>query len=78
MKKLLYISFLFISILLVSCSKQDINPIVDETRDTPTWESTEKSGGSDDFDNGDDDGAPSDDDGSEIVDPRYDPDGKGK
>lgn len=76
MKKVLYISFLFVSILLVSCSKQDINPVVDETRDTPTWDASEKSGGSDGFDDGIDDGVAGD--GNEIVDPRFDPDGKGK
>ena len=75
MKKVLYISLLFVSILLVSCSKQDISPISDDTRETPTWNSSEKSMG-DGLDTGVDDGEPSD--GNEIVDPRFDPDGKGK
>lgn len=82
MKKLLYISFLFISVLLVSCVKQDITPTTDETRDVPGWHACDKSNGSDDpiVDTIDDDdgGEPSDDDGNDIVDPRFDPDGKGK
>lgn len=70
---------MFISVLLVSCSKQEIVPVADDTRETPTW-SSEKSVGSDDpiIDSVDDGGVPSDDDGNEIVDPRFDPDGKGK
>ena len=47
MKKFLYISFLFISLLLVSCSKQDIVPFADDTREVPAW-SIEKSGSGDD------------------------------
>ncbi len=79
MKKFLYISFLFISVLLVSCSKQDIVPFADDTREVPAW-SIEKSGSGDDtiINSTDDGGEPSDDDGNEIVDPRFDPDGKGK
>lgn len=78
MKKILYISFLLISTLLVSCSKQDVSPIVNESIDTPTWDTSEKSSGSEGVDDGIDDGVPVDGDGNEIVDPRFDPDGKGK
>ena len=70
---------MFISVLLVSCSKQDIVPVTDNTEEAPRWGSFEKSVSDDPiFDSVDDGNNPSDDDGNEIVDPRFDPDGKGK
>lgn len=90
MKKLLYISVLLFGLGIVSCQKEDIRPIVDETAVVPTWGSNEKAINNPTGDDGDAHGNNSgstsggglvDDPGVDnggITDPNTDPDGSKK
>ncbi len=73
MKKITYISILTLSLVFVSCSKQNITPNTQADQDVPVWEK----GVSRTTITGDDLGDDSTDNGG-IVDPNYDPDGKSK
>ncbi len=81
MKQLLRIALIFIGLFLIaSCSKEDVRPIK-EDQTIPVWE---KGTDKDSFttpivdDNEGDNEDVSVDDDIDIVDPNFDPDGKGK
>jgi hypothetical protein len=40
MKRVIYISLVFVGLLAVSCSKQNIQPNTDTPQEIPTWKST--------------------------------------
>jgi len=40
MKRVIYISLVFVGLLAVSCSKQNIQPNTDSPQEIPTWRTT--------------------------------------
>ena len=78
MKKILYIFAVIFGLSVVSCQKQDIKPIADNGVEIPTWESSQRSGDTDE-DDIDTHGNTNSDSGSssghDITDPNNDPDG---
>ncbi|MBL1281424.1 MAG: hypothetical protein COA33_014190 [Fluviicola sp.] len=79
MNKLIYISAIILGLAFVSCTKQEIVPVSDNTQDVPVWE-VQQTILHDDGDTHNIDGSVSPaDDGSrngDITDPNNDPDGK--
>lgn len=70
MKRVIYISLVFVGLMAVSCSKQNIQPNTDTPQEIPTWRST-----SDDANSNS--GAASTGEG-EITDPNNDKDETGR
>jgi hypothetical protein len=70
MKRVIYISLVFVGLMAVSCSKQNIQPNTGTTQEIPTWRSTSDDANS----NG---GATSTGEG-EITDPNNDKDETGR
>lgn len=83
MKRIIYIVIALFGLGMASCSKQEINPISNDTLVAPEWSSNER--GTGDAAEGDDSGSTSGDNGSnsstgdnDITDPNNDPDGSKK
>jgi hypothetical protein len=66
MKKVIYIAFVVVGLLAVSCSKENIRPIATNSEETPVWRSSST------IDSGN--GSTSTEPGS-ITDPNNDEDG---
>jgi hypothetical protein len=65
MKRIIYISFILVGLTVVSCSKEQIQPVVNYNEDAPIWKSSNSSSN--------DTGSTSGDTGS-ITDPNNDKD----
>lgn len=52
MKRVIYIAFVVVGLLAVSCSKETIRPVSTENEEIPTWKSTSSNPGNENVPSG--------------------------